>query len=156
MQENSSPIRSSPNLEYDYSEEKQKTKLETNFNNLIETDKRSITSWKFDETKIPLEVKYIPFNIPEKKISKHPTIKKLYQEDEENIPIKKTKFNLYFKFIFKHFFTKKELFKFIQHVTKENELDFFTYIEVRKVKSYSSKASLIDLCTNLINKIAYK
>jgi hypothetical protein len=155
LEETSSPKRSSPNSEHDFSEEQRKSrKLDLNFNSLIDNP---VSRWKLEEKNEPFEVKYIPFSISEKKIVKHPTIKKLYQEEEKMaIVVKKTKFNEYFQYIFQRFFTKNELLKFINHVRNANEFDFLTYIEIRKSKETSRKKELVALCTNLINKIAYK
>jgi|LauGreDrversion4_2_1035121.scaffolds.fasta_scaffold1106265_1 hypothetical protein len=155
QEETPSPQRSSPVSEHDYSEEQKKSnKLDLNFNNVNEN---TVSSWKFEEKNEPFQVKYIPFRISEKKIVKHPTIKKLYQEEEEiAVVVKKTKFNEYFQYIFQRFFSKNELLKFINHVRKVNEFDFLTYIEIGKSKENSRKKELVALCTNLINKIAYK
>ena len=157
-EENLTPRRNSPNLEYDYSEEIKKPKNEDiTVNNFIGETKVQVTKFEKNENGTSIETMDIPFSFDSHdKIEKYQTIKKYFKEKQQPLAVKKTRFNQFIKFLLKNFFSKKELYKFTKFIPAQNDLDYLESFEIAKANKKATKEKLIEICTKLVNISVYK
>ena len=141
--------------DFDYSNQKKKSnKLDFTKNYKDDLKMNQISNFT-SNTFQPDQIKFINLKFSEKKF-KYETKKKLYQLEEEITPIKKTLFNEFFKFLFKIFFRKEDLFKLLRYLASQEDYDFSSHIEIRKIKKNSKKEEISILTRKLLNIIAKK